>query len=97
LPDAVVCGADVIALGVVATLAGAGIGVPGQVSVTGFDDISFARISSPPLTTLRQPADAIGATGVRLLYDGVAGERESQHISLLPRLIARDSTRPPAT
>jgi LacI family transcriptional regulator len=93
LPDAVVCGADVIALGVITALGEAGVRVPDQVSVTGFDDIAFAEISSPPLTTLRQPADAIGAMSVQLLYEGLSGVTGPQHVTLLPRLIARGSTR----
>jgi LacI family transcriptional regulator, galactose operon repressor len=94
LPDAVVCGADVIALGVLTALVDAGVRVPEQVAVTGFDDIAFAEISAPPLTTLRQPADAIGAMGIQLLYEGLSGVATPQHVSLLPRLVVRGSSRP---
>jgi LacI family transcriptional regulator len=97
LPDAVVCGADVIALGVNAALTAAGVQVPTDVAVTGFDDIAFASISTPPLTTLRQPADAIGASGVRLLGSrALEPGRPTVVESLPPELVVRGSSRPPA-
>jgi LacI family transcriptional regulator len=94
LPDAVVCGADVIALGVMATMSEAGAAVPEQISVTGFDNIAFAAISSPPLTTVHQPTEAIGAMAVQLLYEALAGFSEPRHVTLSPRLIERGSTGP---
>jgi LacI family transcriptional regulator len=93
LPDAVVCGADVIALGVIAAMTDAGVRVPEQISVTGFDDIAFAEISSPPLTTLRQPTEAIGAASTQLLYDAIAGAAGARHLTLMPELVVRASTR----
>lgn len=97
LPDAVVCGADVIALGVITALVDAGVHVPEEVAVTGFDDIAFAEISSPPLTTLRQPTDAVGAMAVQLLHEGLSGVPGPQHVTLQPRLVQRGSTRPVPT
>jgi LacI family transcriptional regulator len=95
LPDAIVCGADIIALGVVAALGEVGIRVPGDVAVTGFDDIGFAAISAPPLTTLRQPADAIAAEGVRMLTERLAGADGLFHRrTFRPQLVVRASTRP---
>lgn len=94
LPDALVCGADVIALGVNASLTEAGLSVPDDVAVTGFDDIAFASVSTPPLTTLRQPTDAIGAAGVRLLTDRIAGVGGAPVTeSLAPELVVRGSSR----
>jgi LacI family transcriptional regulator len=95
LPDAIVCAADIIALGVIATLRTAGVSVPGEVSVTGFDDIGFAAVSAPPLTTLRQPADEIGAEAVQLLGDRQNGSTDGvQKRRVRPELIVRASTRP---
>jgi LacI family transcriptional regulator len=95
LPDALVCAADVIALGVNAALGEAGVRVPHDVAVTGFDDIAFASVSTPALTTLRQPTDAIGAAGVRLLTDRVAGTtRPAVTEFLAPELVVRGSTGP---
>lgn len=93
LPDALVCGADVVALGVNAELTEAGVSVPDDVAVTGFDDITFASVSTPPLTTLRQPTDEIGAAGVRLLtgrIDGADGPAVIE--SLPPELVVRGSS-----
>jgi LacI family transcriptional regulator len=93
LPDAVVCAADVIALGVNAVLGEAGVRVPHDVAVTGFDDIAFASVSTPALTTLRQPTDAIGAAGVRLLTERVPGAAAVTEF-LAPELVLRGSTGP---
>jgi LacI family transcriptional regulator len=93
LPDAIVCGADIIALGVVAALNEAGVRLPDQVKLTGFDDIGFAAISAPPLTTLRQPANAIGAEAVHLLRRRLGGDADTpQHRIFRPELVPRAST-----
>jgi LacI family transcriptional regulator len=96
LPDAIICAADIIALGVIAALSAVGVRVPDEVAVTGFDDIGFAAVSAPPLTTVRQPADAIGAEAVRLLAEQQAGTRGApRHRTLVAELTVRASTRDP--
>jgi LacI family transcriptional regulator len=93
LPDAIVCGADVLAFGVIAALTADGVRIPEDVSVTGFDDISFAEICRPSLTTVRQPVAEIAAEGARLLQHRLAGEGGSpQHRVLQPKVVVRDST-----
>jgi LacI family transcriptional regulator len=93
LPDALVCGADIIALGVIAALSEAGVRVPEEVMVTGFDDIEFASISAPALTTVRQPANAIGSEAVDLLRHRLGGDPDrSQHRIFQPELMQRTST-----
>ncbi len=93
LPDAVVCGADVVALGVNATLTERGARVPQDAAVTGFDDIGFASLGSPALTTLRQPADAIEAAAVRLLRERILQPLQEPVEQLLaPTLMVRGST-----
>ena len=93
LPEAIVCGADVVALGVNAALTELGVRVPDDVAVTGFDDIGFAALSSPPLTTLRQPADQIGAEAVQLLRDRMSQPTHDPTTRLLaPTLLVRGST-----
>ncbi len=67
LPDAVVCGADVIALGMLAELGSAGVVVPRDVLVTGFDDIEFASMVTPSLTTIHQPSAEIAREAVMML------------------------------
>ncbi len=91
--DAVVCGNDLIALGVLRALRTRGADVPGDVAVTGFDDIGFAAVSDPALTTARQPLAALGEACVRVLLDrisGVAGARRD--VSLATELVVRAST-----
>ncbi len=93
MPDAVVCGADIIALGVIAALREARLEVPRDVAVTGFDDIPFAAIGRPPLTTLRQPANEIGAEAVQMLQRRIeSSANEPAHITLRPELRVRGST-----
>jgi LacI family transcriptional regulator len=88
--DAVVCGNDVIALGVLRGLRKAGVSVPGDVAVTGFDDISFAEISDPPLTTVRQQWDTMADECVRLLLQ--PAEHGPRGIAITPTLQIREST-----
>jgi LacI family transcriptional regulator len=92
-PDAVVCADDLIALGVLQACTDAGVAVPGDVLVTGFDDIPFAAMSNPPLTTVRQPQAEIAAEAVRRL----AGVLRDEHappsrVALRPSLTVRAST-----
>jgi LacI family transcriptional regulator len=100
LPDAVVCADDLIALGVTRACRAHGVAVPGRVQVTGFDNIDFARLGEPALTTVDQPRDRIAAEAVRLLAAAsdagpadVTPARAAAHIALAPRLVVRDSTR----
>ncbi|RRQ25164.1 LacI family transcriptional regulator [Rhodococcus sp. Eu-32] len=92
-PDAVVCADDLIALGVLQSCSALGLSVPGDVMVTGFDDIPFSALSSPPLTTVRQPQERIAIEAARLLdqamNDTVTG---AAHIALKPELVVRQST-----
>lgn len=67
LPDAIVCLNDLLALGVIAELRKRGIRVPDDLLVTGFDDIQFAALSTPSLTTIRQPLMQIARTAVQIL------------------------------
>lgn len=94
LPDAIVCGNDEIALGLTRELRGAGVSVPSDVMVTGFDDITFATLADPPLTTIRQPRELIAAEAIRLLDRASADGCPSppQRISLAPELVIRAST-----
>jgi len=68
-PTAIACANDVVACACAETLAARNISIPGQVSIVGFDDTALARMSSPPLTTVRQPLHAMGVHSVgKLLY-----------------------------
>lgn len=71
LPDALVCVTDEVALAVMEALQDAGVDVPGQVAVTGFDGLVAGRLVSPQLTTVRQPMSAMGAMVARVLIDRI--------------------------
>jgi DNA-binding LacI/PurR family transcriptional regulator len=87
---------DQMALGVMRAFREAGLSVPGQVAIAGFDDIPEAEFFAPPLTTVRQDFAAVGQASIRLLVSrlesGTAGGEE--RIVIEPRLIVRGSTTP---
>lgn len=89
-PDAVFAASDVIALGAIRALADAGLRVPRDVSVVGFDDVALAAFSQPSLTTIRQDL----ALGARLLVDKLLAKcagREVESAVIPPQLIVRES------
>jgi LacI family transcriptional regulator len=96
-PTAVFAASDVVALGAIAALRAAGISVPDQVSVVGFDDIPVAAFIDPPLTTVRLPAHELGLAAGRALLDRIAG-RPVEPRTLLPTelVIRASSVAPPA-
>jgi phosphoserine phosphatase RsbU/P len=67
--DAIAAANDAMAMGVLAGLERRGIAVPGQVRVLGFDDIEDARLTQPPLTTVRQPLDRLGQEALRVTLE----------------------------
>jgi LacI family transcriptional regulator len=67
LPTALLCGNDLIAIGAISALQEANIRVPEDISVVGVDDIVFARLASPPLTTVRVPREDLGRLGFEVL------------------------------
>ena len=96
-PTAVIAANDLLAMGVLAAAARAGLAVPGDLSVTGYDDIPYAAFTSPPLTTVRQPARAMGEEAARLLLARLAGDAGPPQRSVVgPELRLRSSTGPPA-
>jgi LacI family transcriptional regulator len=92
LPRVIACANDQTALGVVYALMQHGLDVPGDVAVTGFDDIPMARHLRPQLTTVRQPIQEIGATAFEVLYSMISDAEPAQRDVMLPtRLIPRES------
>jgi DNA-binding LacI/PurR family transcriptional regulator len=84
---------DLSALGVLNALAQSGRRVPDDVSVVGFDDLRLSAFTSPPLTTVRQPATEIAELATKLLLDLTHGKTVETMLHLLePRLIVRAST-----
>ena len=93
-PDAIFVASDVVAIGVIAGLREAGLSVPGDVSVVGFDAIPLAAYLDPPLTTISLPAHDLGrAAGIALL-DRIAGRPVAGRTLLPTDLIVRASTSP---
>ena len=87
---------DLLAMGVLAAAARSGLAVPGDVSVTGYDDIAYAAFTSPPLTTVRQPARAMGEEAARLLLARLEGDESPPRRAVVePELVVRASTGPP--
>ena len=91
---AMCCYNDLTAIGALRAVRSAGLRVPQDISVVGFDDVEMAAWTDPPLTTVRQPTDAMGRWAVerlvRLATDSTAPEPESVHLE--PTLIVRGST-----
>lgn len=95
-PTAVLCGDDLQALGVYEAARRAGVRIPDELSVVGFDDIEVARWCGPALTTVRQPFADMGAAAAGMVLRLAAGEQvESTRLELATSLVVRDSTAPP--
>jgi DNA-binding LacI/PurR family transcriptional regulator len=87
---------DVMALGALARLRGRGIDVPTELSVTGFDDLVFAAISAPPLTTVAMPLESAGRVAVDLLLSRLETDDPTPQYHELPtHLIVRSTTSTP--
>lgn len=82
-PNALFCASDEIAMGACAAAAELGVAVPGEVAVTGWDDVPVARYLSPPLTTVRQPLAELGARAATLLQARIDGERGVGEVATL--------------
>jgi LacI family repressor for deo operon, udp, cdd, tsx, nupC, and nupG len=93
--SAVVCGSDMMALGVIRAARRRGLSVPGDVSVVGYDDAPMMEFTDPPLTTIRQPVSAMGLAAVQSLLEEVRGH-VTPHTEFLfrPELVVRGSTGP---
>ena len=92
---AVVCDDDILAGGFYLAAREAGAAIPGDVSVIGFDDLDFARVLAPPLTTVAADAEGLGAAAFRALASDLAGEPPPAEQLLPVRLEVRESTAPP--
>ena len=92
---AVFCANDMLALGVLKGLAQHGVAVPGDLSVVGYDDMVFAELLAPALTTVRQPARAIGRAAA-LLLSAPRGAGDGVQALPAPALVARASVARPA-
>lgn len=89
---------DMTAFGAIRALRSAGLHVPEQVSVIGFDDVAPSAIYSPSLTTIRQPMEVMGASAASLVVEAINGALDKKpsrtiHRRIVPELIVRESTR----
>src|SRR5690348_8043444 len=87
---AVICASDILALGAIRAARKEGMSVPGDVSVVGFDDSPFMNTTDPPLTTVRQPIEAMGHASVALLVTQIAGNTvPTEEMFFEPELVMR--------
>jgi DNA-binding LacI/PurR family transcriptional regulator len=96
-PTAIFCYNDMSALGVLKEAARQKLHVPERLSVAAFDDLFFAVLLSPALTTVRQPKRELGRRAMHLLLDILAGHPTKKTVTVKGELIVRDSTAPPLT
>ncbi|MFC4425032.1 LacI family DNA-binding transcriptional regulator [Deinococcus navajonensis] len=95
-PTAIFAANDRSALGVLRAAAALGLRVPHDLSVVGFDDIHAASVTDPPLTTVRQPLEQMGAAAATLLIDLIRGVPVVEpHVIFPAQLVVRGSTAPP--
>lgn len=91
-PTAVFCVNDLVALGLLRTALRAGLSVPGDLAVVGYDDVGFASMLLVPLTTVRQPTHRIGWAAADLLLRLGDAAEPPEHIHFTPELVVRTST-----
>ena len=95
-PTAIFCATDEMAIGCIHEIKSAGLSVPKDVSVMGFDNIRYAEIVDPPLTTIAQPAEEIGERTMRRLCRAIHGRDMGTKPEIVPhQLVVRRSTSSP--
>jgi DNA-binding LacI/PurR family transcriptional regulator len=95
-PTAIYADDDLLAGGVYLAARELGLRIPGDVSVVGFDDLPFARVFEPPLTTIRIDAETLGSAAFEVLEAAMTGAAEEPEARILPvELVIRESTGPP--
>jgi len=92
--SAVICGNDVIAYGALLEAQRLGISVPGQLSLTGFDDLSLSSELNPALTTVQVHAERMGEIAATLLIEAVESQSDVQSAQLDTKLLVRQTTGP---
>src|SRR6202012_979965 len=95
LPTAVMCSNDMTAIGVLHKAHRAGLHVPRDLSVIGFDDVQMARVMIPPLTSIQMSRTELAHAAVTALRSHVEGSEPKREISISTSLIVRESTRRP--
>ena len=93
-PTAVFCYDDLTAMGALAAARSAGVSVPGDLSVVGFDDLFVSSYTAPPLTTIRQPMKEMGRRAAEILLALLRGEVAERKVMFQGTLVVRESTAP---
>lgn len=93
-PTAVMCGNDVLAVGALRAAIELGLNVPGDVSITGFDDIELASVAPVPLTTIHVPHRRMGRQAARMLIDMLAGKTPTKGVELEVSMCLRETLGP---
>jgi LacI family repressor for deo operon, udp, cdd, tsx, nupC, and nupG len=96
-PTAVYATSDSMAISFMKTVMAAGVRVPEELSIVGFDGIEFAEFVTPRLTTIQQPRHEIGRNGARVLLEALTTGKPPRSVRLPAPLLIRDSTAPPAS
>ena len=97
LPDCVFAVSDIMAVGALARLRAAGLDVPGDIALAGFDDIPTLRDVYPPLTTVRQPMRHMGLLAMESLFRLMSGGDSAIRITVEAELVVRESTAKPSS
>ena len=95
LPTAIFAANDLAAMGTLSVLGGAGIDVPNDVSLVGYDNTAATQSSPIPLTTIDQPRRELGEAAARLALDRINDGTEVESVVLEPTLVIRKTTVPP--
>jgi LacI family transcriptional regulator len=94
-PTAVICGNDVLAVGAIRRAKALGFAVPGDISITGFDDIDIASFVEPPLTTVHVPHRRMGTAAAQMLLRLIANDSTDPRIEIGVEIVMRGSLGPP--
>ncbi len=94
-PTAILCGNDILAIGAMHEARGRNIDIPGELSITGFDDMPLASVSTPPLTTVHFPMTEVGINAATHLLNALGESGEVSEGELPVRLVVRGSTARP--
>ncbi|TCD13169.1 LacI family DNA-binding transcriptional regulator [Oricola cellulosilytica] len=94
-PTAVICGNDVLAVGAISRAKALGLGVPGDISITGFDDIDIASFVEPALTTVHVPHRRMGSAAAQVLLRLIANEPVEPRVEIGVEIVMRGSLGPP--
>ena len=95
-PTAIFASSDYLAIGAIMALQQAGIRVPEDMSLVGFDDMPLSSLLNPPLTAIRQPVEALGRQGFQTLFDLLNGRQPAMVTRMPVELIKRQSVAAPA-